>query len=125
MPACRVLIVDDDEAVRTLLEASLGTEDELDVEIAALARNAKEAYRLYLEDRPDLVVVDLMLPGEGGLDIAAQLLEYEPGVPVVVFSAYVDEAVRARAERLGVLACVSKDCVDELSALVRERCATV
>lgn len=125
MPACRVLIVDDDEAVRTLLEASLGTEDDLDIEFGTLARNAKEAYHLYLEARPDLVVVDLMLPGEGGLDIAAQLLEFDPGVPVVVFSAYVDDAVRARAQRLGVLECIAKDCVDELSALVRERCAAV
>lgn len=125
MPACRVLIVDDDEAVYTLLAASLGTDDDMEVEIAALARNAKEAYHLYLEARPDLVVIDLVLPGEGGLDIAAQLLEFEPCVPVIVFSAHVDEAVRARAERLGVLACISKDRVEELSIIVRERCAAV
>jgi two-component system invasion response regulator UvrY len=59
-------------------------------------------------DPPDVVVLDLHLPGIGGLDVAAAILEQDPSQAIVMFSAFLHPAVRAEAERMGVRACLDK-----------------
>jgi CheY-like chemotaxis protein len=115
---CRLLFIDDDDAMLRVVEAALDD----GAQVVGLAHNAKEAYRLYLEQRPDLVLVDLMLPGEGGLDIAAQLMEVAPGLPVILLTAYLDDAVQRRALQVGIRACVAKENLDQLLATVSEHC---
>ena len=119
MSARRILLIDDDEGTLTFLRGLLEAEG---LPVVAVGHNAKEAYRLYLEHRPQVLVMDLMLPGEGGLDIAAQVLEVDPDVAVVLYSAFIDDAVRRRAEAIGVACCVSKDEPEVLVAEVRQRC---
>lgn len=118
MPPCRILFIDDDEAMLRTIDATLDGS----VQVVGLARNAKEAYRLYLEQRPDIVIVDLMLPGEGGLDIAAQLLEVAPELPVILLTAHLDDAVHQRAMQVGVRASVAKTDLDQLLGTIREHC---
>lgn len=119
MSACRILLIDDDEATLTTIRNLLETDG---FPVVAVAHNAKEAYRHYLEHRPQVLVMDLMLPGEGGLDIAAQVLEVAPDVEVVLFSAFIDDAVIRRAEAVGIACCVPKDDPEQLVAEVRQRC---
>jgi CheY-like chemotaxis protein len=118
MSPCRILLVDDDATTLHLLGELLSGDDRL----VAVAGNAKEAYRRYLEQQPDVIVIDLGLPGEGGLDIATQLLEFDGATVILVYSGYIDEAVRRRAERIGVHACIEKPDTDELVAIVSQHC---
>jgi len=80
----RVLIVDDDAAVCWALEQVL-TRSGYQVQIAADAAAARRAVR---RSRPDVVLTDVRMPGESGLDLLAALRAEHPGLPVVVMTAH-------------------------------------
>jgi DNA-binding NarL/FixJ family response regulator len=84
----RVLIVDDHTLVRAglsrLLQGFAG------VDVVAEARNADEAIDLAAIHRPDLVLLDLSLPGRNGLEAIGALLERAPGTRVVMMSMHDD-----------------------------------
>ena len=109
------LIVDDNEDMRSLVR--LMVELDPDLEVAAEAADACEAIRLWRAHRPTSVVLDQQLPSAPGLDVAEYMLREDPGVPIVLFSAYLDDAAIERAESLGV-ACLSKDQVTRLPGLL-------
>jgi len=97
----RVMLVDDHtlvrEGIRHVLAGTPG------VEIIAEAGDGETALRLAAETRPDLVVLDLSLPGAGGLAVTASLRELLPDVKVLILSVhdhpeYVLGAVRAGAQ---------------------------
>ena len=110
------LIVDDNEDMRSLVR--LMVELDPDLEVAAEAADACEALQAWRTHRPDSVVLDQQLPSASGLDVAEVMLREDPTTPIVLFSAYLDDAAIARAEALGVLACVSKDQVARLPGLL-------
>jgi two-component system nitrogen regulation response regulator GlnG len=91
----RVLIVDDEEAVCWALERALAREG-FQVSVAA---SAEEAFQLCLQHRPDVVVLDVRLPGMDGLRALARLRELTNEAPVIVMTAFgnLDTAVRAVA----------------------------
>ncbi|HET7037492.1 MAG TPA: response regulator transcription factor [Thermomicrobiaceae bacterium] len=96
----RIMVVDDHPIVRQGLVAALG--DEADFAVVGAAGSAQEALALAERERPDLVLLDLELPGLSGLEAIPLLLERSPGCRVLVFTAYdTDErvlgAVRAGA----------------------------
>lgn len=80
-----ILICEDDQALRTLVRAVLGDEYRF-VE----AHDGEEALELALRLRPDLIILDLMLPGKSGFEVLSQLRERLPGAetPVIVMSAW-------------------------------------
>jgi two-component system response regulator MprA len=80
--SARILVVDDDPAVRNSLRRGLALEG-FDVRLAA---DGEEALRLAAEQRPDLIVLDVMLPGIDGLTVCARLRE-ESSVPVLMLTA--------------------------------------
>ena len=79
----RLLVVDDDDAIRTTLARSLGAEGYA-VDLAASGSEALEAAR---DRSPDLVVLDLMLPGIAGLDVCRRLRAAEQHLPIVLLTA--------------------------------------
>src|SRR6266568_2790641 len=88
----RTLIVDDEPLARRRLRNLLQREDE--IEIVGEAVNGSAAVRAIAEQRPDLVLLDIQMPGKNGFDV----LEEIAGVhdPVVVFvTAHDDHAIRA------------------------------
>jgi len=91
-----VLVVDDDEAVRDLIAAYL-SENDMRVSVAA---NGKEMAEALKEQAIDLVVLDLRLPGEDGIDIARKIRESST-LPIIVVSGRRDEADRVMALELG------------------------
>lgn len=97
----RVMLVDDHaivrEGIRHVLSATPG------VEVVAEAGDGEAALRLAAEARPDIVVLDLSLPGAGGLEVTARLRESLPLIRVLILSVhdhpeYVLGAVRAGAQ---------------------------
>jgi two-component system phosphate regulon response regulator PhoB len=92
-----VLVVDDDEIVRMLLLRYLAV-DGFSVEEAADATAAVAAVR---RRRPDLVVVDVMMPGRDGLDLLAELRAMDDELAIIMLTAKGDEADRVIGLRLG------------------------
>ena len=119
--SCRVLIVDDNDDMLYLAGAFLET-DEGDIELVGVARNGREALALVREHHPHVLLLDLVLERENGLDVAEQVLHLAPETAVVLFSEFLDDASTRRAERLGVRECVPKDHFHRLPAVVREHC---
>src|SRR3954467_15448017 len=79
----RVLVVDDDAAIRSTLARSLGAEGyAVDV-----ATNGRDALQVARDRTPDLVVLDLMLPGLTGLDVCRRLRAAEEHLPIVLLTA--------------------------------------
>ena len=83
-----VLIVDDDEGTRTFVRASL----ELEGYDVREAGNAEEGFAaLEGDNRPQLILLDVMMPGTDGWEMLQRIQERHGAIPVVMFSGQVDE----------------------------------
>lgn len=88
----RIVVIDDHPVVREGLVASL--EDDAGFEVVGEAGSAEEALRLVAATRPDVVLLDLELPGMSGLEAIPALREAHPGAGLLVLTAYdTDERV--------------------------------
>jgi CheY-like chemotaxis protein len=92
-----VLVVDDESAVRTMLRGYL----EAVGYRTHVAANGEEALRLVEEERPDLVLLDVRMPGMDGLDVLARIKEIDSRIAVVLMSGYATVGVAASAMKLG------------------------
>lgn len=90
------------EGLRALLQK------EADLEVVAEAADGPSAIRLADEARPDLVVLDLGLPGLDGIEVARQLARSQPELPILVLSMHDDAGSAERALRAGVRGYVLK-----------------
>ena len=92
MASERILIVDDEEGMRRLLGRVLSREG---YETTTVASGA-EALQHVARERFDLVVTDIKMPEMDGLELLAELKEYEPSLPIIVMTAYgtVENAVQ-------------------------------
>lgn len=101
-----VLLVDDHEVVRAgysrLLEATDG------ISVIAEATDGGTAYREYFQHKPDVLVMDLSMPGIGGLEASRRILTKDKNAKILVFSVYENEVFLIRALDLGVLGYISK-----------------
>src|SRR6187401_3657862 len=119
--ASKILIVDDDDSIRSLLQQELGDAGYSIEE----ARNGKEALAAVRKQRPDLIILDIMMPEMNGFDVAA-VLKNDPqtmDIPIVILSIVQD---RDRGFRLGVDRYLTKP-IDtdllfkEVGALIEQR----
>ena len=107
MRIVRVLVIDDSLTIRAILESILGRHS--DIEIVGLASDVKEA-KHYLEERhPDVITLDLALPGIDGMDFLHELAE-GPHAPVLVVSSSTQhKSEKAKiAIKAGAFACFDK-----------------
>ena len=96
----RIIVADPHDAYRSGLVRAASADDRLTV--VAEAGDGTEALRLIAEHAPDAVILDLALPGAGGMEIAERLAEEaRPGARVHVMTAAPGEALRVRARRAG------------------------
>jgi DNA-binding NarL/FixJ family response regulator len=114
----RVLIADDQRVVRDGLSMLVSLID--DVEIVGLASDGTEAVRLAEEHRPDVILMDLRMPGMDGATATEQVRERLPGTQVLVLTTYADEAAILAALRAGALGYLTKDAsAEQIEAAVR------
>lgn len=95
----RLAVVDDHPILRQGLVAAL--EDEADFAVVGATSTAEEAFALVARLRPDVVVLDLELPGAGGIEAIPHLLEGSPGSRILVFTAYDTDELVLGALRAG------------------------
>ncbi|HLF02917.1 MAG TPA: response regulator transcription factor [Anaerolineales bacterium] len=103
----RILIADDHEVVRDGLRLLL--EDEADFVVVGEAGNGAEAVRLTGELRPDVVLMDLRMPGVGGLEAIEQIRAQWPDVAVVILTTYNEDELMVRGLRAGARGYLLKD----------------
>lgn len=113
----RVMLVDDHVLVRMGFRMLLANEG---IEVAAEADSGEQACQAYAGATPDVVVLDLSMPGMGGLETLRRLLAQDPKARVLVLSAHEDTAHPRRALRAGALGYLAKrSAPDELITAVR------
>ncbi len=97
----RILLADDHKLVRAGIRSLLATLP--DVEIVAEAENGREALALCAEHRPDVILMDIMMPGLNGLDAAARIARTCPETRVVMLSMNADEDSVLKSLRAGAV----------------------
>ena len=116
----QVLLVDDHAVVRTGFRLLLQSQP--DINVAAEAQSGEAACQIYAELDPDVVVMDLGMPGMGGLEALRRIRARNPAARVLALSAHDDPMHARRALREGALGFLSKRSAPE--ALI-EAIATV
>jgi DNA-binding NtrC family response regulator len=114
----RILIVDDEERYAKVLQQVLNQEGFTDVETATDADSALEKF----SNQPsDLLITDLRMPGESGLELMERLKLAAPGLDVILMTAYADVETARRALKHGALDYLVKPFdTSELVELVRQ-----
>jgi two-component system invasion response regulator UvrY len=102
----RVLLVDDHAVVRMGFRLLL--QSVADMSVIAEAESGEAACQLYLEHNPDVVVMDLAMPGMGGLEALRRIRAREPHAKVLALSAHDDPMHARRALQEGALGFLSK-----------------
>ncbi len=104
----RILLADDHAIVRSGFRRLLDRHPGL--EVVAEAGTAEQTYSAYMEHLPDILVLDISMPGSGGgIEVMQRVLNHGPGARVIIFSMHDDAAIAERALRLGALGYVSKN----------------
>lgn len=104
-PLLRVMLVDDHALVRMGFRMLLA---DARIEVVAEADTGEEACAAYAQAQPDVVVLDLSMPGMGGLEALRRLLAQDPKARVLVLSAHEDTAHPRRALKAGALGYLGK-----------------
>ena len=111
----KILIVDDSALSRRTMRRILESAGYEVVE----AEDGMTALEVYFLEKPDLVLLDLVMKGMYGLDVLAKLREMDPKVAVVVASADIQSSTRSMADEAGALGFINKPFVtDQVIAAV-------
>ena len=102
----RILLVDDHAIVRSGFRRLL--EQQQGCQVVAEAADADRAYALFVEHEPDVIVLDLSMPGVSGLDAIRRIMARKPSAKILVFSMNEDASLAARAIQLGARGYVTK-----------------
>ena len=114
----KLLLVDDHSVVRLGLSAYFDTV--ADIQVVGQAGSGEESLELAAALQPDVVLMDLIMPGMDGVETTRQLKKAHPGVQVIVLTSYHEDEHIFPAIRAGALSYVLKDIdPDELADTVR------
>jgi len=118
MARIRVLIADDHAIVREGVRALLTLSD--DIEVAGEAANGQEAVELARRLRPDVILMDIAMPGLGGLEATLAIRRENPDARILVLTQYEDREYIRRFLKAGVSGYVLKKAAgSELTAAIR------
>jgi DNA-binding NarL/FixJ family response regulator len=114
----RVVVVDDQTNVRRAIRTWLGTRP--DIEVVGEAATGESALRIVPRLRPHVVLMDLVMPGQGGVETIRRMTERGLDTRVLVLTSFAGDVDTAPALRAGAKACVAKDAeADELVRAIR------
>jgi two-component system, NarL family, invasion response regulator UvrY len=102
----RILLVDEHELVRSGLAALLNTAD--DMMVAGVAQSGEDAVKMVTELPVDVALMDINMPGIGGVEACRRILKHDPNVKIIAISVHKDGPIPQQMLRLGVLGFISK-----------------
>jgi len=118
----RVLIVDDSETTRRILRTIINSHYWF---VCGEAESGWAGVQKFEELKPDVVILDLSMPDISGIEAAQWMTEYDPTVPLILFTVLDTEAIENLARRAGIRAVVSKSQVwkllSRIETAVREK----
>jgi NarL family two-component system response regulator LiaR len=121
-PAIRVMLVDDHNVVRSGLAAFLRAYD--DLELVAEARNGLEAVKQCEAARPDVVLMDLMMPEMDGIAATRAILSDHPTVKIIAMTSFEEEGLVRGVLAAGAISYLLKNVsADELARAIRDAAA--
>ena len=106
-----ILLVDDHAIVREGYRALLAKQPGL--QVVAEASDSSQAYQLFKEYQPDLVITDISLPGSSGLELIAHIKQRQNDTKILVFSMHQNPRFAEQAIRAGALGYISKSSAPE------------
>jgi two-component system response regulator NreC len=105
-----ILIADDHGVLRAGLRTLLNAEP--DLEVIAEASDGNDVLRLASELRPDIVLLDISMPGPGGIEVTRRLKEALPELRVLILTAHEDESMLREAVQAGAAGYIIKRAVE-------------
>jgi DNA-binding NarL/FixJ family response regulator len=106
MMTIKLILVDDHAVVRSGLRRLLELNKQ--VEVIAEADSGEQAYQCYGELKPDIVVMDISMPGMGGLESARRIIKRYPTAKIIIFSMHETASFASQAIKSGVKGYVTK-----------------
>lgn len=111
-PSIRVVLADDHAVVRAGFRRLL--ESTADIEVVAEADSGEQAYLAYAREQPDVLVLDIAMPGVGGLAALNRIRAHDANARILVLSVHEDTLFTTRALAGGALGYVTKRAVPEV-----------
>lgn len=105
-PAIRIVVADDETLLRDALEAILSLQ--ADIDVVAVAASGTEAIARIERHRPDVAVLDLLMPGADGIEVAEAVAGLSPGTRCLILTSYARPGYLKRALAAGVRGFVPK-----------------
>ncbi len=114
-----VLLVDDHALVRHGIRRLL--EDVSGINVSAEAESGEEAISLARKKRPDVVLMDVSMPGIGGLEATRKLLQYYPDLPIIIVTVHTDDPFPSSLLKAGAMGYLHKGCeVEEIVKAIKQ-----
>lgn len=108
----RVILADDHEIVRAGLRRLI--DNSPDIQVLVEVENGEQAFREYFSQQPDVVLLDLNMPGMGGLETMRRILARDADARILVLSMHEDAVYPTRALKSGAKGYVTKRCAPEI-----------
>lgn len=114
-----VMVIDDSAFIRAEIEAMLRSEG---YQVIAHARSGEEAVEIIKDIDPDLVTLDIIMPGMDGVDTASQMIKEKPEIKdrIIMLSSLYDRDIQSEIERIGLRHMVPKPIEKEILMQVIE-----
>lgn len=113
-----VLIAEDSEFISDILQDIFR---EMGFKIAGVVTSGEEVVRMYERMKPDLISMDILMPGMDGLTAMEKIREMDKDVPIIVISALMQNRLKARAKELGAVDFIEKPFnIDDVEAAVEK-----
>jgi two-component system NarL family response regulator len=106
-PKLRLLLADDHTVFREGLSLILSAVP--DITVVAEAATGEEAFELFLKHDPDVLILDLQMPGKGGVNTVERILKRQPGAKILILTAYETEEDIYRTIHAGAAGYLLKD----------------
>ncbi|PHS25448.1 MAG: DNA-binding response regulator [Methylophaga sp.] len=106
MNTIKIMLVDDHAIVREGYRSLLQKQDNM--EVIAEARDGAQAYFSYKKYNPDIVIMDISMPGQGGLEAITRIKQVDNTAKILVFSMHKNPSFAVQATRAGALGYVTK-----------------
>lgn len=117
----RVMLVDDHAVVRKGYRKLI--EEHGNVQVICEAADGGTAYQLYKAESPDVVIMDITMPGRGGIDVIREIRQWDSAACILVFSMHANAAYALQAFRAGAKGYITKSSDPELLVAAIENVA--